>query len=391
MKYMVLYTDGSAKPNPGETGYGIHGYIGKEGTFKTVENKWLMTDKGYLPKKEAKKHILIEPELIIERYGKLDNSDTNNQAELDAIIFTLELAIERLEKDDKLHIIADSKYVTNYASQHLNNNTPSYNGNESHLSKLRELLDKIEFEITISRVDGHIGILGNEEADRLSNMGRYLNLNGKKEIDKILIMDPKDYWFYEPDINAFLAKNKKLLITLKNTTIFDNKNLHCVTNYKKKHIEEIGKKDPEIKYSLIRSEKDVEEIDLLLKYSKDNSDMEKPYAISLADILNKKIARRLHIYKEDYLRKIRTMFDMIVTAENNPVVLATEIFPESLSWYTVKYFKELYKIKNEIDNDNINKIDITDIIFDNLKKPKIIIDTKDVKIQLIMVFKSEIC
>ena len=386
MKYMVLYTDGSARPNPGKTGYGVHGYIGEEGTFKIIDNKWLMTTEGYKPKKDKEKYTLLKPDYIIERYGSYKNSDTNNKAELDAAIEALKIAKERLTKDDKLYLIADSEYVVRFINNTINNKEGNYNSNQEYLKILKDLIKSLDFNFTVERVDGHAGILGNEEADTLSNIGRNLKYdNNENHIFKDILVDPKTYWFYEPDINEFLKKSKKLLITLKNNTILDNHNLHCVTNYKRKDIDEIGKKDPKIQYSIINSGKDNKEINLILDYIKDGSDMLKPYAINLAEVLNKKIARKLSLYGKDYINKKRIMFEVVETNDSTPIILALEIFPESLSWYTVKHFKHLYDLKNELDNksEKMKILDIKDLIYDNLKETKVNVETDSFKLPLV--------
>ena len=385
MKYMVLYTDGSARPNPGRTGYGIHGYIGEEGSFKTIDNKWVITTTGYVPKKDKSKYVELKPDYIIERYGRYEDSDTNNKAELDALIEALKMAKQRLTKDDKLHIIADSEYVVRFVNNTINGKESNYNSNQEYLKQIKDLIDEIDFEFTIERVDGHAGILGNEEADTLSNIGR--NLKNKdinnRHVFKELIVDPIEYWFYEPVINEFVKKSKKLLITLKNDTILKDENLHCITNYKRKNIDEIGKKDPEIQYTIIRSKDKIEELDLVMNIIKDDTDMLKPYAINLAELLNKKIARKLHLYKEDYLIKRKVIYEVIETTDSNPVAIAVEIFPVSLSWYTVEHFRHLYNIKEEYETGKINKLDIKELLFDNIKEPRFYVKTDTFKVPLI--------
>ena len=388
MKYMVLYTDGSARPNPGRTGYGVHGYIGDEGSFKTIDSKWVMTTQGYRNKKDKSKYTGLKPDYIIEKYGRNEDSSTNNQAELDALIEALIIGIERLKEEDALHIIADSEYVVRYVNNILNGKNADYNSNVPYLEKIKELMGKIKFTMSIERVDGHAGVLGNEEADSLSNIGRNLKNNDleSRHVFKEIIVDPTEYWFYEPVINDFLKKNKKLLISLKNEPILNNSNLHCVTNYKRKSVDEIGKKDPSINYTIIENEKPVEEIELIYNYVRaEKDDMLKPYVINLSEVLNKRIAVKLHLYKEDYLIKRKIMFEVVETTDSTPIILATEIFPQSLSWYTVEHFRELYKFKNEYDNKNskVKTLDIKDLILENIKEKKVTIETDTFKTNLV--------
>ena len=387
MKYMVLYTDGSARPNPGITGYGVHGYIGEEGAFKNIDNKWVMTNMGYVAKKEKDKYLTIKPDYIIEQYGRKEDSNTNNQAELDGIIEALKIAKDRLTSEDVLHIKADSSYVVMFFNSILEKKQNNYNSNVEHLKELEKLINSLDFKVTIERIDAHVGYLGNEEADTLSNIGRNLinpDMN-IRHVCKELLIDPMEYWFYTPVINEFLRKSKKLLLTLKNEPILNNSHLHCITNYKRKNIDEIGKKDPDIKYTIINSNTDVEELNIINEVIKDGTDMLKPYVINLAELLNQKIARKLHLYKTDYLRKRRSMFELIETTDSTPVVVGLEVFPVSLSWYTINHFKDLYDLKNQLDNneDGVKTVDIKDLIYDNIKNPKFTIETDTFKLPVV--------
>jgi len=257
MKYMVTYVDGSARPNPGITGWGLHSYIGEEGEFKQIKSKFIASDKGYVSKKMKSKVKQIKPTLIIERYGKNKKSDTNNTAELDAFYEAIKLAKEYLNKGDKLTILTDSEYVRNLIAGYLKTGKHNYKSNLKQIDEILKYLKDIRFDLEILKVEAHIGQIGNEEADRLSNIGRKLKLGDKDSVYKEVKVDFKDYWFHKPDVNEFISKDKKILLVLKNDTILDDKNLYTITNYKKKDIAEIGKKGNFVNYDIIRSNKPI--------------------------------------------------------------------------------------------------------------------------------------
>ncbi len=376
MKYMIAYVDGSAKPNPGNTGFGIHIVIGEDGkNKKNIDSKWIVSDKGYVNKKEKGKVPEINPLYVIDVYGKNVNSLTSNQAELDAMIYVLKLANERLNKDDKLIVHIDSEYVYYFVNSYINNRENNYNKNTEYLETLKRMLDKVNYDFEVFKITAHVGHLGNEEADILSNIGRLIRKpKDNVNIDNHLFivnehqMEFYEYWGYKPEMSVLLEKYKQLLITLKNDYILDNGNLHCITNYKKSDLEETGKKMPEVNYTIIKTNNIPKEIQLVVDTINDGSDLLKPTTIILQELFNKNISRRLNMYDINYIRKIRTIKDMVVTNDNTMSILATEIYPESLSWYTVQYFKELYEIRDMIENDSEGIVteDIKNVVYDNI-------------------------
>ena len=74
----VIYTDGSARPNPGNIGWGVHGYIYQNITDKPiVVQKHTVTNKGYLyPEKFRDDVTPVEPIEYIDAYD--DNVKLKN-------------------------------------------------------------------------------------------------------------------------------------------------------------------------------------------------------------------------------------------------------------------------------------------------------------------------
>jgi hypothetical protein len=86
------------------------------------------------------------------------------------------------------------------------------------------------------------------------------------------------------------------------------------------------------------------------------------------------------------------MFEVIQTVESNPVTLALEIFPESLSWDAVRIFKDLYRAKEELDKgtDVFKTVDIKEIVFKHIddKKKTFKLDLNGIK--YVIAFKLDI-
>ena len=88
--HAILYTDGSAMPNPGFYGFGLHGYVYDEKNIgkKTGDRKpkYLITDKGYLEIANLPdiKHESITPEYYVDGYGVYDEIGTNNIGEVES-------------------------------------------------------------------------------------------------------------------------------------------------------------------------------------------------------------------------------------------------------------------------------------------------------------------
>ena len=233
---VVLYCDGSAVPNPGTTGGGIHGYMYdyNDNSNKTEfkPSRYVITNTGYkdldsavnyikLPdevkvsfktSKDVKVNIpfrnkfntnmfsfVVNPTCYIEGIVNLRHA-TNNVGELkaaiDSIKFILELSKE--EKINSLLIYTDSSYVVNACQQTKVavsfNDTYTANANKDYLVELNKAyyaaMDA-NLSIEVKWVKGHASNIGNIKADMLADIGRK-----SKELNISVIKKyaPKDYY-----------------------------------------------------------------------------------------------------------------------------------------------------------------------------------------------------
>lgn len=138
-----IYTDGACEPNPGEAGTGLAVYLNNE-----LTELW---------------------------YGLYQQVGTNNTAELHGLKQAFILAKEKLKAGLSVAIYCDSKYsidcITKWASGWEKKGWTKSGGEIKNLDIIKpaySLYQELVSKITIYHVNGHVGIEGNELADRMS-------------------------------------------------------------------------------------------------------------------------------------------------------------------------------------------------------------------------------
>ncbi len=142
-----IYTDGGCEPNPGEAGSGLALY--RQGKLTEL---W---------------------------FGLYNPNGTNNTAELNALYQALLIAENQIttgQSPQSIHIHSDSQYalncITNWAynwkAKGWKRKTAGDIANLEIIQAAHGLYDKIKDQIKISHVAAHVGIEGNELADRMS-------------------------------------------------------------------------------------------------------------------------------------------------------------------------------------------------------------------------------
>lgn len=138
-----IFTDGGCEPNPGEAGSGLAVY--RDGK---VDELW---------------------------YGLYNPNGTNNTAELSALFEALEMAKKELGKKKSVAIFCDSKYsiqcVTQWAVGWEKKGWKKSGGEIKNLDLIKKmfaLYQELKSSIKVLHVNGHVGVEGNELADRMS-------------------------------------------------------------------------------------------------------------------------------------------------------------------------------------------------------------------------------
>ena len=148
----VFYTDGACSGNPGPGGYAV---------------------------------VSLEENKLVYSYVEDFPNTTNNRMELMAILHVMKLAVA--DKENSYLVYSDSAYAVNclinWCPMWAKNNWIR-KGNKPilNLELIQEMYSiylKIKDRITIIKIDGHKGILGNELADALST-------NNRKKFDDLI-------------------------------------------------------------------------------------------------------------------------------------------------------------------------------------------------------------
>ncbi len=140
-----IFTDGGCDPNPGKAGSGIAVY-----RDDSVDELW---------------------------YGLYNPAGTNNTAELNALHQALIMAKNEITKGKSVAIFCDSKYsiqcITQWAAGWEKKGWTKKGGEIKNLELIKEMYalhQQIKDKVQVLHVNGHVGVEGNELADRMSIM-----------------------------------------------------------------------------------------------------------------------------------------------------------------------------------------------------------------------------
>jgi ribonuclease HI len=221
---LVLHSDGSCNPNPGNAGWGFHGYLfeNKEPTRGTGLADYVLTASNYYTKTEKAtlpNLPLITPITYFDGYGAIEGKSTNNTGELMGAVEAIQLAIRKIRENEggdftSVHIWTDSQYVVEGKDRVMRwreNGWLKPDGNPpANLDLWKEFVDAItELRTLCEKVfvnwnKGHDNNFGNEVVDMLAFVGRQYAVKGLAPIKEITESAPEGYWKYETDRHPFL-------------------------------------------------------------------------------------------------------------------------------------------------------------------------------------------
>jgi len=138
-----IFTDGGCEPNPGNAGSGMAIYRNGQ-----VSELW---------------------------YGLYNPNGTNNTAELNALHQAFLKAVPELADGRSVAVLSDSKYsiqcITQWAVNWEKRGWKKADGEIKNLALIQEiyaLYQSIKDKVQVMHVNGHVGVEGNELADRMS-------------------------------------------------------------------------------------------------------------------------------------------------------------------------------------------------------------------------------
>lgn len=170
-----IFTDGGCEPNPGKAGSGIAVYRNEN-----IDELW---------------------------YGLFNSYGTNNTAELNALHYAMRIADHESKQGKSIAIFCDSKYsiqcITQWAAGWQKKGWKKPSGEIKNLELIKQmfaLYSVIKDKVQILHVNGHVGVEGNELADRMS----------------IIAIDKKETGFKLYNEDKSKAVDIKALLSLRN-------------------------------------------------------------------------------------------------------------------------------------------------------------------------------
>jgi ribonuclease HI len=381
----VLFCDGSARPNPGFAGWGLHGYLYEavEPTKGTGNPDYVLTENDYLTKvvKATVPDVkLVTPLKYVDGYGGVplelaadDRGNTNNQGELMGAIEALKLGIEHQLK--KLRVWTDSQYVvTNMtyaagwerqgwklASGELPKNIPLW----KEFLALLKIIKELDLDFAINWNKGHAGNYGNEIVDGLAFVGMRHATNDIFE-SKITLSPADGYWKYEANRHPFIGHRRMYYNTLFESNIPGE---YCLGEHDKDD-DLAGKRMANGAYAYIRLDQPENVLEQVRRHSCKLANGEDTVMIARVDYIYR---AEVHEYLDTYGDVVmnnppdaRSYLDAVIRHKKEPVT--TEHNPPLLIGRTEH---ELSKLKDVLDaylkdGEGLVSTDLTPLIYESI-------------------------
>lgn len=256
---LALYTDGSARPNPGYAGWGVHGYLYSNEKPKkgTGHRTHLVTSLGYRSKLDgAAKENEVLPIKYFDASGSIPSPATNNVAELKATIEAMKIALTYevtqlvIYSDSKMVVEGTKGWIKKWKSNGWIKNDGNPVGSQElwkEVDSLKTALESKGVRVGMEWVKGHGDNPGNILADKLAVVGtlRSMRRESKTQMD---VKDADGYWRTEVEKNPLLDFSALFFNTLAG---YNTPGLYYLSN-KDKEEEIIGSSQPDTAYGVVR-------------------------------------------------------------------------------------------------------------------------------------------
>ena len=387
---IILYTDGACRPQPGYTGWGVHGYLYalEELTKPATIDNHIITNYGYLSTtlikaKESNPDIQsVQPIEYYDFFGSALEIGTNNQAEINALLNSLEFLVDKPVKT--ISVFTDSEYVLNGITKWClsweKSNWVKQDGtvitNSDLWKRLHQVVKTLKasgITFNIQWVKAHAGIFGNEHADILAVIGMSHSTDGIATT-KYRVTEAKGYWKEEIERHPFLNFKRIYFNSMDKFNIIG----HYFLADPGGGDFIIGKRIPETGFAVIKL-KEPDEIIEAIKVKQYEAANEQN-VISMIK-LDRVYSKGIYPYLRDYgkycllTNKANLNLNFI---DNKPIVV--EINPTGLSLRAVESFNFLEELlglflnyresgfKNPDNNIRLNSHDITFVFYDIQEK-----------------------
>lgn len=368
--HVVVYTDGASSPNPGPSGSSLHGYIYSTEALDTKTSDkptgYSITNNGYIPgdmKESDEVNKLVKPSYYID--GMYVHSDivTNNVAELQAIVFTLEeiLRIDYLPISS-IYILSDSMYAISVFEKV--QNTIDWRKDEVPNKKYYELLSELinmakvgGVTLKIGKVKGHDISLGNNIADRLAVGARLLAADSKILINEFNIVDASQYWSSRFDRHPVLRYKQIFFL---NSLRGENPS-YSIINYKSDT--ELGSKSGEPLFGTYIPSESIPEIEEVIKVYQDGV-KNQHVLIGTVDlsVLYKQRTSHYHKLFGTNIYRMNSRNTQLLVLDDEPVVYSVTPsgLPKKVMDLMAEHYNILTEYKLEKDKQTRTYLDVTD-------------------------------
>jgi len=334
--HAIFYVDGSAYPNPGYWGAGLHGYmygensIGKKSGDKP--NNYIISNLGYLETNNAAKleYQTVIPTFYMDGYTTHDGVGTNNTAEVVGIIEAINYVVNYSSTTNtvkSLIIKTDSKYAIHIYDKLLKD--PEWRLTVTKNVEYWEMMENAinyakanGLDIAVTKVLGHSTSLGNNLADRLAYLGRELSTRNSKN-DIVIKATTGKYW--KPKIEKHPLIPYKQLFFLNGQTEIP---MYAILNYKTDV--EPGKKSHEASFGLVMPKNKIPEIEnVMTEYMKHLKGINLISSVNL-DVLYSQFVYHYHkLFGNDIFSFNYRGRRYLSALEGEPIV--TEVYPPGLA------------------------------------------------------------
>lgn len=370
---LVVYTDGSANPNPGIIGASSNGYVyNREGSLDYSVDDNLFTDVGYLNISEYDgSQKLVFPSYIFEMRNSFSSTFTSNYAEVYALYSLLDFLIKNEYFYKSILVYSDSNYLVSCINERLEEwkvngwkRTDGKTVSEQELwYSLSEKLDIIRdhnIEFTIKWVKGHSNCHGNNIANFGANIARIDSHRNQYDFF-FQSVKGEDFFKNKISIHPLLCHNN-LIINLANeklskSNIYFQYNTDLPDNL-------VGKLSRLSSYSIVILNNEVPVIENVKNILRRMRYYDSINFIKLDKLKNKKYYNRLMHFPYTSLIT-RKMSNTLVFMDNE--VISPEINPPGLLLNALETYDVLlsllgtnYDFKSEVDA----YIDVTSYFYD---------------------------
>lgn len=392
----IFYTDGGAAPtNPGPAGIGIHGYqytseVPKKGSGNS---DYILTKKGYVSKEKNTGATPVTPIQYFDCNGGFAEYQTNNFAELKAIIhcfkIILETPLKENEKNATVLILGDSRYAIDGANKYLSSwkkngwkkSTDEVIANVNVWKEFDALLETIRSKgiaVTFDWVKAHtdeIGegdkIIGNILADRLATVGvnrslRNFNANTPETFFDILISPSEKYWKLDVEKNPLITQKAMLFNTERDNL---NTGIYCLCDVEK-DLDLMGKRIADGAFSVVVLNEPDPMLETMLGYYKEHKpELESLIVLKLDKLFKPTVYNDIMRYKENafYTHPKKNPNDLLTLDDED---LARELYPPLIASRAITELDNLYKLLLDTVSgvEGYVYTDITPLIYESVEK-----------------------